>query len=69
MCKMKGLVAVLAITVSALVCTLAAVGSAQLMHWIDARPELVAATRPWLHLTTLVLVGVAAIRMARRRAD
>lgn len=66
---MKAATAGLAILFGILACTLAAVGILQLVHWLDARPGLVAATQPWLHLTTLVLVGVAAIRMARRQAD
>lgn len=66
---MKPAAALLALVFTALTCLLAVAGIGHLMHWIEARPELVAATQPWLRLTVLVLVGVAAIQMARRRAD
>jgi hypothetical protein len=66
---MKPVFATLAILFGTLTCALAGGGMARLMHWLQARPELMAATQPWLFLTTLVLVGAAAIQMARRRAD
>ncbi len=66
---MKAVAVVLAILVGVLSCILAAVGIMRLTQWIDARPGFVAAAQPWLFLPTLVLVGVAAIWMARRRAD
>jgi nicotinamide riboside transporter PnuC len=69
MWQMKTVAVVFAIVVGAIVCVSAALGTGHLMHLLDSRPDLVAATQPWLFLNTLVLVGVAAILMARRRAD
>lgn len=66
---MKAATATFAILIGILTCALAAVGTLSFIHWVDARPEFVAATQPGLSLTTLGLVGVAAIRMARRRTD
>jgi hypothetical protein len=66
---MKAVAVVLAILVGVLGCILAAVGGLRLFHWLAARPELVVATQPWSFLITLVLVGLAAVQMVRRRAD